>query len=59
MPPKLEGTAVEVVLLSYQFVVEGHGISFGLSALSFRYLLYSMFLPRTTTSPIAVSAIAA
>jgi hypothetical protein len=27
MPPKLEGAAVEVVVLAYQFVVEGHGIS--------------------------------
>jgi len=27
MPPKLEGAYVEVVVLAYQFVVEGHRIS--------------------------------
>jgi hypothetical protein len=27
MPPQLEGSAAEVVVLSYQFVIEGHGIS--------------------------------
>jgi hypothetical protein len=25
MPPKLEGASVQVVVLAYQFVVEGHG----------------------------------
>jgi len=27
MPPQLEGAPVEVVVLAYQFVIEGHGIS--------------------------------
>jgi len=27
MPPKLKGASVEVVVLAYQFVVEGHRIS--------------------------------
>jgi hypothetical protein len=25
MPPQLEGSSVEVVVLAYQFVVKGHG----------------------------------
>jgi hypothetical protein len=33
MPPQLEGAAVEVFVLSDQFIIEGHGISCSASGL--------------------------
>jgi hypothetical protein len=27
MPPKLEGSSIQVIVLAYQFIIEGHGNS--------------------------------